>query len=271
MKNLLNNFFKYAVKQNFVKANPMLDVAVRRFQADDDDNNTKGKALRAEIREDVLTWVMENPIFKPIIITFTLTGLRPQELIALKWETVNLDKKTISVKKALKRVVEFDDDGNVKSRRETIGKTKTPKSVRTFTVPNEVIDALKEWISYCKEHGIDSEFVFPNTKNGAMRTYWGLRTMLTRFIKRHKLQDENITLYTFRHTFATILLERRENPKIVAELMGHVKPSTTLNIYSHVVSNDVYEQTAQTLSDVWTSMTQKKNPTGCDEPAGLSN
>jgi len=73
------------------------------------------------------------------------------------------------------------------------------------------------------------------------------------------------------YTYATILLERRENPRIVADLMGHVKPSTTLNIYSHVVSDEVYEQTAQTLSDVWASMTQKKNPTGYDQPAGLSD
>ena len=177
-----------------------------------------------------------------------------------KWETVNLNKKTISVKKALKRTVEFDDDGNVKSRGVTIGATKTKKSVRTIAMPNEVVEALKEWILYCKAHNINSEFVFPNTETGEMRTYTGLRSLLERFIKRHKLEKEKITLYTFRHTFATILLERRENPKIVAELMGHVDASTTLDIYSHVVSNDVFEQTAQTLDDVWVTMTQKKNP-----------
>ncbi|MCL2874524.1 MAG: tyrosine-type recombinase/integrase [Defluviitaleaceae bacterium] len=49
------------------------------------------------------------------------------------------------------------------------------------------------------------------------------------------------------HTFATILLEERENPKIVADLMGHTKVSTTLDLYSHVVDNDVYVVTARTL------------------------
>jgi site-specific recombinase XerD len=84
-----------------------------------------------------------------------------------------------------------------------------------------------------------------------LRTYSGLRSALTRFIKRHELEDEKITLYTFRHTFATMLLEQRENPKIVASLMGHVKASTTLNLYSHVVNNEVYEKTAQTLDGVF--------------------
>ena len=61
------------------------------------------------------------------------------------------------------------------------------------------------------------------------------------------MQTEKISLYTFRHTFATMLLEKRENPKIVAELMGHTKVSTTLDLYSHVISNDVYEETSQKL------------------------
>jgi hypothetical protein len=43
-----------------------------------------------------------------------------------------------------------------------------------------------------------------------------------------------------------MLLEERENPKIVADLMGHVKVLTTLTTYSHVISDSVYESTAKT-------------------------
>lgn len=75
-----------------------------------------------------------------------------------------------------------------------------------------------------------------------MRTYSGLRSQLRRFIISHGLQSEGISLYIFRHTFATMLLEARENPKIVLALMGHAKTSTTLNIYSHVVSSEVYKK-----------------------------
>lgn len=162
------------------------------------------------------------------------------------------------MKRALKHVVNFDDDGNVISRSETIGQTKTKKGVRSFTIPNEVVNVLIVWRQYCKENSIKSEFVFPNIKTGKMRTYTSLRSLLRRFIKKHNLQDENITLYTFRHTFATILLEQRENPKIVAELMGHEDASTTLDFYSHVVSGQVYEQTAQTLDNVWSRLTENR-------------
>jgi ATP-dependent helicase/nuclease subunit A len=230
IKNLLNNFFIYAVKKHFVKTNPMSEVVIKK-RVSVGDAEDKNKALRQEIRQQVFAFIDENPILKPIVITFAFTGLRPQELIALKWETVNLDEKTLSVKKAVNRTATFDDEGNVVSRGVTVGKTKTPKSVRTIVMPDIVADVLKAWLSYCKENGISSPFVFPSTKTGEMRSYSGLRSMLERFIKRHKLQDEGITLYTFRHTFATMLLEARENPKIVASLMGHKKVSTTLDIY----------------------------------------
>ena len=109
-----------------------------------------------------------------------------------------------------------------------------------------------------------------STEDGEMRSYSGLRSLLERFIKRHALQSEGITLYTFRHTFATILLEQRENPKIVAELMGHTKISATLDLYSHVLSSEVFEQTAKTLDNVFAGLTQKKNPASSPQLTGLS-
>ena len=123
-----------------------------------------------------------------------------------------------------------------------------------------VVESFLEWRKYCQHKGIQSEFVFPNTKTGEMRTYSWLRSLLRRFIDKHGLHGEGITLYTLRHTFATILLEQRENPKIVMKLMGHMKIKTTLDPYSHVVDDKVYEQTAHALDGVYNAMTQKKNP-----------
>jgi site-specific recombinase XerD len=126
-------------------------------------------------------------------------------------------------------------------------------------MPPIVDEVLREWEQYCSRKGIQSEFVFANSKNGEMRTYSGLRSLFRRFVERHNLQGEGATLYTLRHTFATILLEQRENPKIVMNLMGHTKVKTTLDLYSHVVDDTVYEVTAQTLDGVYNALTQKKN------------
>ena len=262
MKNLLNNFFAYAVEQNYLTANPMAKVKVRKKESDSSDE--KGQALKPEVREALLELVEQNPLLKPIVITSSFTGLRPQEICALRWDNVSLADKTISVKKAVVRETEFDEDWNIVSRRSVIGKTKTKKSVRNIAIPDAVVTALNEWLLHCKENDIRSEYVFPNTRTGGFRTYSGLRSILERFKKKHGLINEGISLYTFRHTFATVLLEERENPRIVADMMGHEKISTTLDLYSHVVTNSVYEQTAQKLDGIYARLTKKKNPVSCD-------
>jgi integrase len=55
-----------------------------------------------------------------------------------------------------------------------------------------------------------------------------------RFIK--KAQVPKITLHDIRHLNATLLMINGENPKVVAERLGHSDVSVTLDLYSHVTS-----------------------------------
>ncbi|MCL2571671.1 MAG: tyrosine-type recombinase/integrase [Defluviitaleaceae bacterium] len=255
MKQLLSNFFSYAVDEGIISKNPISKVQLKRNIGSD----KKGKALRPEVRGIVLSQAVSNPILKPIIITFILTGLRPQELIALRWVNVCLDSKVLSVCEALNRVIEFNADGSVKSRSAKIGKTKTPKSVRSFEMPGNLVSALLEWKQYCEANDIKSEFVFPNTATGAMRTYSGLRSLLERFKSSHGLKDEGISLYTFRHTYATMLIENELNDRLIADLMGHVKTSTLHDNYNTVFKH-VRIKAANTIDGIFTSLTENKNP-----------
>ena len=43
-----------------------------------------------------------------------------------------------------------------------------------------------------------------------------------------------IRFHDLRHTAATLLLGQRVHPKVVAEMLGHARISTTLDLYSHV-------------------------------------
>ena len=63
----------------------------------------------------------------------------------------------------------------------------------------------------------------------------------------------------FRHTFATMLLEEKVNPKIVSEMMGHSNIKTTLDIYS-TVFKAVYAEAADTLNNAFTKICTKENP-----------
>jgi len=141
--------------------------------------------------------------------------------------------------------------GNKVSSGAVVGDTKTPGSVRDIYSAEIVFEVLSEWRTYCEERDIVSKFVFPNTKTGGRLSYSGLRSALERFIKRHKLEDEDITLYTFRHTFASMSMEEGIHARIVADMMGHKKASLVFDCYSHVTDESVYAKAAQTMDGIY--------------------
>ena len=90
--------------------------------------------------------------------------------------------------------------------------------------------------------------VFPN-RNGQGRTYGGFRTAYRRFLEKHEFTAFEINLHSYRHTFATMLLEAGVNPRIVQRLLGHKDIMTTLNTYSHVLA-EVYQGVADKLDAI---------------------
>lgn len=52
---------------------------------------------------------------------------------------------------------------------------------------------------------------------------------------RDKAELPKIRLYDLRHTTATLMLSAGENPKVVAERLGHASIVLTLDTYSHVL------------------------------------
>lgn len=52
--------------------------------------------------------------------------------------------------------------------------------------------------------------------------------------------DKNITIHSFRHTFASDLLRECKNIRIVQKALGHSDISTT-QIYTHIVDEEVEE------------------------------
>ncbi len=57
-----------------------------------------------------------------------------------------------------------------------------------------------------------------------------------------------IRFHDLRHTYATLLLSKNVNPKIVSEMLGHSSISITLDIYSHLLP-DMQRTAAKALED----------------------
>ena len=85
-------------------------------------------------------------------------------------------------------------------------------------------------------NGKQSEYLFINHIGGVL-TQRGVRDIIDRIIKKGSI-NAHITPHTFRHTFATMLLNEGCDLKSVQELLGHVNMSTT-SIYTHITSDKI--------------------------------
>ena len=160
--------------------------------------------------------------FENLILMALGTGLRQGELLALKWENVNLVEKYLEVKESVKKVYVFDNDGNKKL--ETIYNTpKTQNSIRRVDLPDKLVTML----SNMKK---ESEFVF--SENGEPIS---AKTLFGNWKK--VLNSSNIPykkFHSLRHTYATMLLSHGVDLKTVQDLMGHSDIAVT-QIYLHVL------------------------------------
>ena len=162
--------------------------------------------------------------------------LRIGETLALTWNDVNYKNKTLRINKAAKSTPVIGNDGTITGRSMEISGTKTVCSVRTLPMPEVVLDALKEWrkeyLEKPEQYQIGN-LVFPN-KDGKLRSYSGFRRQFERFLSEHGCGKASF--HQFRHTFATMMLERGVNPRVVQEFLGHKDISTTLGIYTGVTT-----------------------------------
>lgn len=81
------------------------------------------------------------------------------------------------------------------------------------------------------KEGTDTEALFIDYKGNALTARGA--TWILRQYKMNAHIDKNVTLHTFRHTFATHILEGGADIRAVQELLGHAGLSTT-QIYTHV-------------------------------------
>lgn len=255
-KFLLNQFFDYAMECGLVQVNPTYKIKVRNREVKLSDKENEYKAIPPEMRIKFLQAINSHPFLKPLCMTSMFAGLRVGELLALRWENIDFENKTIQVKNGITQVPQFDNKGNVVSRVTVIGDTKTACSVREVPVPDILIDALKDWK---KEQwvrmqltGVDllapKAIVFSN-EDGSVRTYSGTRKIFDRLAKNNGFYGK-IHFHTLRHTYSNMLFEMNENPKIIQALLGHKSVKTTLTVYNSV-DKSYYRQATEKLNNLF--------------------
>lgn len=180
------------------------------------------------------------------------TGMRRGELLGLKWENIDFEKKRIYVEHSLYYI---SGQGLV------LQSPKTASGKRNISITNETIAELQSYkvkkqeqllkvgMKLSGEHFVVSAFggepVNPNTIH-------------KQFLYDIKLAGvKRIRFHDLRHTHATIMLEIGENSKVVSERLGHSNVSITLDKYSHVTPN-IQDSSAEHFSEALRKMSSRQ-------------
>jgi integrase len=203
-----------------------------------------------------LHWSADPAARDDLTVAWTLlamTGVRRGELLALRWSDVNLDAKTIAVRRS-RGVIKDPTNHRIEE-----GPTKSGKA-RVINLDAQTVALLRSHRADLAGIGLqlarDEAYVI-GTVDGEPRhperfsKTFGIRLERCRreLIARQMDPPKTIRLHDLRHTHAVLLLMAAVHPKIVSERLGHATVSITLDVYSHAVPS-MQTEAADKLADL---------------------
>ena len=153
-------------------------------------------------------------------------GLRPGELIGLRWQNVSFADKRLIVMGAINVYNEHTRGKNDNAR-------------RVIPLGEIALTILSEQRQMLNNSGLLSDYVFPDRK-GAHTVEKNLRMAWYRFQEHNGIQPK--TLYEIRHTFVSANKNLPEG--MVRSVVGHSRDMDTFGIYGHLFGDDE-RQTAE--------------------------
>ncbi|MBN3040903.1 MAG: tyrosine recombinase XerC [Candidatus Omnitrophica bacterium] len=208
----LKSFFRFLLREGIVESNPASTLIYPRL----------GKQLPKFLTEKEVKTLLElvqgqdllSKRDKAILEFLYSTGARVSEMVGLNIESVDLIAGMVKVKG--------------KGRKE-----------RLLPLGEPAVISIK---SYLDLRSDSSQALFLN-KRGRRLSDRGVRLILNKYIKKSAL-SLSVSPHTFRHSFATHLLNRGADLRSVQELLGHSSISTT-QVYTHLTVDslkDVYQR-----------------------------
>ena len=258
---VLHQVFQLAVEDNYIRANPS-DNSLKELKQAHNMDIEKRRALTLN-EQIIFTDFLENSRqynhWKPIFDVMLGTGLRVGEVTGLRWEDIDLDKKTISVNHTL---VYYNHKEN--GCYFNINTPKTKAGNRIIYMTTKVKEAFEQEKKNQELAGISckaqvdgyTNFVFVN-RFGNVQHQGTLNKALRRITRDcndellEKAKGAAVTLlppfscHNLRHTFATRMCEAGVNAKVVQELLGHADVGITLNIYTDATKDLIQPEMAK--------------------------
>lgn len=209
------------------------------------------------LTQEEVRWLLEGAKGERLEAGFVLalhTGLRPGEWLGLPWDAVDLEGATLTVRQAL-----HEENGRV-----FLGRVKTKAALRTITLPPVAVQALR---AHRKRQLLermaagpawqDTGLVFTTAEGRLLRRSNVDDRDLGRVVRKaRKLAAEayekagmtrseaqakagklleGVTLHTFRHTHAAVLIAQGVDILAVSRRLGHANVRITLELYGHLL------------------------------------
>ena len=160
----------------------------------------------------------------PIIALALGTGMRRGEICALAWKAVDLEAGTVRVERSLEETDAL--------------RFKTPKTragIRTISLPQSVIDVLRQHRvqqnEHCLRHQLGRfELVFP-LADGSPYPPDRLSGDWIEAVRVYQLPK--VKFHALRHSHASALIAAGLDIVSVSQRLGHASPSITLSVYAH--------------------------------------
>ena len=211
----LRSFYKWALRRNLVKSNPMTLIRTPR-QA-----KRLPRAITVEQIERLLSAPDDNDVLgardRAMLETLYSTGIRVSELVDLNIEDLDEPGEALRVR----------------------GKG---KKERLVPLGSHALAAIRRYLQILRSDGRLGEAansgrhstpLFVN-KHGGRLSSRSVRRKLDKYLREVGL-DPSISPHTLRHSFATHLLDNGADLRSVQELLGHQSLSTT-QTYTHLTT-----------------------------------
>lgn len=204
----IKSFFRYLSANEFIEKNPAIKF--------------KGPKISIHPPEVLSLAEIEKILDQPN--TRTLLGIRDKAMLEFAYATgvrvselLNLKKNDLFLNEEVVRI---------------FGKG---SKERLVPIGSHAIYWLNQYLTKVRpalaKKIVSEEFIFLNSR-GKKLSRMGFFKILREYVTRAGI-DKNVHPHTIRHSFATHLLERGADIRVVQELLGHSKISTT-QIYTHI-------------------------------------
>ena len=196
----LHSFFLHYVRSNALKESPVQNIV--RFKKE----RTTPRYLSTQEIEKLFQFI--TPRFYPHYTVLLNTGIRLGEFLNLTWQDVDFEKKTLYIRPK--------EDWQPKSK----------DSIRQIPLNEAALKAFSQ-----RKNINESEAYCFSSAKGTRLSKNVMRNTLLKAAAKAGIR--NITVHTFRHTFASHLVQQDESIYKVKALLGHSSVKQT-EIYAHL-------------------------------------